>query len=327
MKLIWTNTGVEPLRYWTPGGDYLPIGLTAKATDAAGKVRELPLSNGQAMGGSGISKGLKMGDSLTIPAAMAPLPEGTYTIEINDGSAKVIVKNDAEMLKKHEDDLHARIGKGEPFAMHAAAAYLTPSLGERLLKDLSVTKSDTAYRAVETLYGVEKLPADAMPLLAQGMEKQLALEESQHKRTTPVLIFMAQMAGRIGSDEALDAVLKLAHSEWAGALGIETLPAFKQERALKELHGFLKSKDESQRYAAAVTLADRRDPAAVGELLAVIANSQSLVGLRANACLALAKYPDDPRVEPAIKSVLGELGVRDQAKQALEQLHAAQKKR
>jgi hypothetical protein len=84
--------------------------------------------------------------------------------------------------------------------------------------------------------------------------------------------------------------------------------------------------DESQRFAAATTLANRRDPAAVEELLAVIASSQTARGWRAFACLALANYPGDPRVEPAIKTVLSDGEWGDRAKQALEQLHAAQKK-
>ncbi|GEM_PF-1251779 len=315
MKLIWTNTGTEPLRYWSSGGDYPGLGLTAKVTDAAGKVRELP----------------RAGDSLTMPAAIVPLPEGVYTVEVNDGSAKVTVKDDAKMFKKREDDLHARIGKGELFAQYVIAAYLTPSLRERLLKDLSVTDSDTAWQAAQMLHGVEKLPTDVVPLLAQAMDKQMALEEARGKRynpkeTTILISYIAEMAGRIGSDEALDAVVKLTHNKMGGPSGIGALGMFKQELALKELHGFLKSTDESQRFAAATTLANRRDPAAVEELLAVIASSQTARGWRAFACLALANYPGDPRVEPAIKTVLSDGEWGDRAKQALEQLHAAQKK-
>ena len=106
----------------------------------------------------------------------------------------------------------------------------------------------------------------------------------------------------------MDAVLKLAHGDTgkdahqAAATGVKALGMFKQERAVKELHGFLKSTDMDMRYVAALTLAHHRDPAAVEELLAITANSKT--SWRGFACLALVNYPDDPRVEPAIKSVL-----------------------
>ena len=78
------------------------------------------------------------------------------------------------------------------------------------------------------------------------------------------------------------------------------------------------------RYVAALTLADHRDPAAVEELLAITANRKT--SWRGFACLALVNYPDDPRVEPAIKSVLDDREGAGQAKYALEQLQAARKK-
>jgi len=325
LKLVLTNKGKEPLTFWVGGpADYPPINIPARVTDAAGKTREMQLSNGQALGGSGLVKSLGPGDSVTIPAAMAPLPAGDYRIEVGDGSAKIAVKDDPEMLKKREDDLLTRIHNGEPFAQHAAAAFLTPSLRERLLKDLSVTDSDVAWQAIQALGGDENWPADAVPLLAQGMEKQLALEESQHKRKTPVLIFMAERAGLIGTDEALDAVLKLTHSEMGKGPGVEALGMFKQERAVRELHSYLKSPDKDLRYIAALTLAKRHDPTAVETLLAVIADGTGTE--REFACRALVNYPDDPRAEQAMISLLNDIHAADEARQDLKELRAAKKK-
>jgi hypothetical protein len=338
LKLLWTNTGKEPLGYWVPLSDanYPPVHLMAKVTDARGKVRELSLSNGLSECGSGDSWSLGTGESMKIPAAIAPLPEGVYLIEVGGDSVKITVKDDAELRKKREDNLLAGIGKGEPFARYVAAAYLTPALRERLLQELSATDFETAWQAVGTLYRVEKLSADAVPLLAQAMEKHLALEKelglekSRSWNRNSFWNYLTEMTGRIGTDEALEAVLKLAHSDTgidahlAAATGVQALGMFKQERAVKELHNFLNDPDLDTRYTAALTLADHRDPAAVEVLLAITANSKC--GWRGDACQALAKYPDDPRAEPAIMNLLDDRFASDQAKYALEQLHKAQKK-
>ena len=257
---------------------------------------------------------------------MPPLAAGDYRIEVGDGSATITTSRTIpELLKKRADNLVlTRIRNGEPFAQHAAAAYLTPSLRDKLLEMLSVTDGDAAWQAAQTLHAVEKLPADAMPLVAKAMDKQLAFEESQHNRNTNVLIYLADIAARIGTDEALDAELKLAHSDLGMGPAVRALGMFKQERAVQALHDFLKSDDKDLRYLAAMTLADHRDSAAVDALLDIIADGKS--SWRGFACLALAKYPDDPRVEPAVRSLLEDREAAGQAKEALEQLHAAQKK-
>ena len=293
-------------------------------TDAAGKAWKSPLSNGVWMGGmSGLEGGIKPGRSLTSPAVMAPLPEGAYSIEVYGARAKVTVKEDADLLTKREDDLLARIGKGEPFAMHVAAAYLTPSLFQKLLRALSARDTETVRLAWLTLEGVEKPPAEVVPLLARAVDKQLALGEPRPKRCTPDLAVLTEMAGRIGTDEALDAVIKLSGMGLEDGRDIPALGMFKQDRAVKELHKILKGADASRRVWAALTLAERRDPAAVEVLLAATAEQSSW---RGGACEALANYPDDPRVEEAIKSVLDDRFAGGQAKDALERLHRAQRK-
>ena len=110
------------------------------------------------------------------------------------------------------------------------------------MRDLSATDFETAWQAVLTLYRVEKLPADAAPLLAQAMEKhltldkQLGLEKSRSQNRNAFWDYLTELAGRIGSDEALDAVLKLAHGDTgkdahqAAATGVKALGMFKQEQ-------------------------------------------------------------------------------------------------
>ena len=86
LKITKTNVGKETLSYWIPlGTAYPPLWEKAKVTDAVGNGNELPLSNGARVGEASPEApgGLPPGHSLTTPAAMAPLPEGAYLIEVS----------------------------------------------------------------------------------------------------------------------------------------------------------------------------------------------------------------------------------------------------
>ena len=138
------------------------------------------------------------------------------------------------------------------------------------------------------------------------MDKELARDEPRvgvrQGQSRELLDLVANLMARIGSDEALDSVLKLAHAKSVGGSGVRVLGSFKQERAVKELRGFLENPDEGLRCLAAFALADRKDPAAIEVLVGLATNPKR--SWRGMACLALVKFPNDPRVEPAIKSCL-----------------------
>ena len=133
------------------------------------------------------------------------------------------------------------------------------------------------------------------------------------------------MAARAGSDEALEPVLALAQTEQVRGEAVWALGAFKQEKALKELRLFLTDQDQELQFRAAQRLAERKDPPALDVLLTVAHDPKSR--WRMYSFEALLKYPDDPRVEPAIKSGLDDENsqVRQSAEFALRQL-ANQKK-
>jgi RNA polymerase sigma-70 factor (ECF subfamily) len=326
LKIIMTNTGQEPLRYWQGLGDYLPVGdRKAWVTDAGGKTREVALSNGQGVGGSGSRKSLAVGASVVIPAALDPLPKGSYLIEYDGGSARVTIKDDAELLKTREQDLLTRVGKNDSFAQYVVTAYLTRALFEECVRKLSAPEDETALPFALTLYRVRQLPEGSVPVLAEAIDKQLTPQWTRQRRGGTLALLTA-LAGQIGSDEALELVVKTAHSELSEGSGIGALGMFKQERATKELHDFLKNKDESIRYAAAHTLAQRRDAAAIEVLVAVAGDSESST-FRGGACMALVNFPNDPRAESAIRGRLDDLYCKDQAKEALKQLRAAREKK
>ncbi len=327
LRIILTNTGKEFLPYWIPLGpaNYPPVMMRAKVTDASGKVRDMPLSNGQGLSGSGVGGSLGPGDSLTIPAALAPLPKGKYVLAIDGTSAKVRVVDDAALLEQRERDLTVRVGNGDPFAQYVTSAYLTPTLRERCLRSLSSADVDSAWRVALTLNRVDRLPANALPLLVKAVDKQLSVPRPWQGHRSDLLGLLATLAGRIGSDQALDAVAKVAHTEAGAQAGIGALGIFKQERAARELHGFLTSQTDGLRYLAALTLADRKDEAALPVLLALARDRKS--SWRGRACLALVNFPDDPRVKPAIESCLDDREGSEQARAALRRLRRARPQR
>jgi hypothetical protein len=86
----------------------------------------------------------------------------------------------------------------------------------------------------------------------------------------------------------------------------------------------LTHKNEGFRYEAALTLASRKDGAGLDTLIELAHNSKS--SWRGAACMALVRFPDNPRVEEAIRSCLDDREGGGQAKEALRRLRAVQKK-
>lgn len=85
--LVWitvTNDGQAPIRYWSGGPGKYPDArqFSARVTDEKGKSRDATLSNGQYQMGSGINYKIQPGQSVTLPAALDPLPPGSYTIQV-----------------------------------------------------------------------------------------------------------------------------------------------------------------------------------------------------------------------------------------------------
>src|SRR5262249_51986696 len=151
------------------------------------------------------------------------------------------------------------------------------------------------WQAVQVLHRVDPLPGEAVPALNRAMNKQLALELARKNRNTSVVVYLALIAGKIGTEDAMAPVLALARSKLSGArsVAVSALGMFNQERATRELRGFLFDTEEEVRLAAAQALAGRKDPAAIDVLVAIAGDGKSR--WRGDACQALAKFPNDPR--------------------------------
>jgi hypothetical protein len=326
VRITLTNTGQKVITYWCGGPAKYPgaHAFTARITNERGKTRESVLSNGQFQGGSGGNCPIQPGQSVTLPAALEPLPAGSYTLQVGKGKpAKIIVKDAPELTREREQDILKRVRKGEPFAQHVSAKFPTGPVTAALLQDLLSEDQQVAFQAAYALYCAEKIPADSGAIVNKAMRMHLdAVEKKQHRETSP-LIYLAFLAAHVGSDEAMSAVLTLAHSNMdVGTRGsaIGALGTFKQEGAAKALRDLLKDEVQEVRFAAARALAERKDPAAVEVLLVVAGDTGN--SWRGYAYRALAKFPTDARVESAIKNGLRDEDefVRSQAEQALREL-------
>jgi hypothetical protein len=328
VRITLTNIGQTPISYWCGGPAKYPGAhkFSARIMDDKGQTREATLSNGQYEMGSGVFRRIQPGQSVTLPAALEPLPAGSYTIQVGEGKpGKVSVKDDPQLLQAREQDLLKRIRQGEPFAQHVARKVATESVTRALLQDLLSEDQQVALQAARTLEKVEKMPADSGTAINKAMRMHLKAEEQKQNRQTHLLDSLAVVAANVGSDEAMTAVEALVNSSLGGRTAITQLGRFKQQGAAKSLRDLLKDTAEDVRFEAARTLANRKDQAAMDVLLAVAGDKRSR--WRAYAYAALANFPTDARVEPAIKNGLNDEDdfARSQAQQALRELRPNQK--
>ena len=174
-----TNAGQAPLTYWCGGPATYPGAhhFVAHVTDEPGRTREAHLSNGQYQMGSGTERQVLPGQSVTLPAALEPLPAGTYTIQVGNGKlVRVIINDDEQLAVKREQNVLKRARQGEPFAQHVAARFPADSITRALLQDLGSKEEQVSLRAATTLSQFEKLPADSGPLVEIAMQIHLTAE-------------------------------------------------------------------------------------------------------------------------------------------------------
>jgi HEAT repeat protein len=331
LTIILTNKGENPFAYPPPypNADW----FTVQVSKGPRKIHEIRPSNQWWGGTSGAMRNVEPGKSVEVPAAIDPLPPGTYKLQIGNGkSTEVTVKEESKLLRAREEDLHAKILKGDVFVDHVAAKYPSKPLLTLLLKELVSDDDLVVDRAASPLLRVPKLPEVSAALVSKAVDKRLnAVDEylapaRQAKYfTAPIFQTLANLNAKVGSDEALESVLKIARTHRVRGNAILALGKFKQQKATDELYRFLIDENGELQFEAARTLSASKDPAALPILLKVAGNSESR--WRMYAIGALVKYPDDPNVELVIRSALDDprSSVRQSAEFALRQL-ASQKK-
>jgi HEAT repeats len=326
LTITLTNVGNSSRIYWCGGPASYPDAswYMARVMDEHGKSRELPLSNGQFHEGSGGIREVKPGEQVVFPAAFDPLPAGSYTIQIGKGkSTFVTVKDDPERLRRRNHDILARIRKGEAFAQHLPATYPNKFLSDALLEDLRSEDDNVALQSASALFGYRELPGNAAARFNIAVRERLACRSG-------MLNYVVLMAAEIGSDEALEPVLNVAHrgpDTGTREQAVHALRKFPQERATRELRGFLKDQEPEMRFQAALSLADRKDAAGLDQLLTLAAKAPDR--WREDAYRALANFPDDPRVETALMNGSKDTdpSVQSAANRALDTVRQARKPR
>jgi hypothetical protein len=303
ITLVFTNATEKPIGLAEPENYVRLDGVGVRITDAQGKVREAALENSSHAGGSALLRLLAPGQSEGAPAIVPPLPEGKYTFQIGDKQVDLTVKDDPQLARKRSEELLGKLRRGDGvFPRFLFHKYPDPAVTEALVKDLMSEDSKTVAIAADCLLQLRKLPKDAGPVVRQAMKKQLEIIGRQQYRNAWAVGSLGRMAGKIGTDECLAAVLDLARSD----LGSETradavyvLGTFDQARAVQELHAFLKDPDERVRFYAARTLAKRQDAAALPVLIEVARNGED--PWPRYAYEELARYPNNPQAEAVLK--------------------------
>jgi hypothetical protein len=283
---------------------YLSLdGVSVRITDPQGMVREAALENSSHGFVSGPLRQLPPGQSEDAPAIVPPQPAGTYTLQIGGKKVKVTVKDDPQLSRERGEELLEKLRRGDDlFAQFVFRKYPDQAVTAALLKELVAEDSQAVARAAYILSWLRKLPKDAGAIVHKAMKKQLEIVGQQQNRNTGVLSSLGYLAGTVGTDEALAAVLDLARSDLGGgtrASALSALGAFKQAPAVQELHTFLKDPDEEVRFSAARALAKRQDVAALPVLVEVARDTQSQ--WRQYAYQELAHYANNPEAEAVLK--------------------------
>jgi hypothetical protein len=309
------NQGDAPVPYSIASGSPYPEACLFKARviDAKDEVQEKSIFNDHDIVGSRWDRELPVGQSVDMPAMIIEgLPVGSYTIQVRGGkSVKVTIKDDPDLARKWDEELVAKIRKGDLFASHVGFLCLyspekqpakqpRQSFVEALLRELSSDDEKEAERIANTLSWTRQLPPKADAMIIKALRKHLESVEKRGSAKTSILSSLAAMAATIGTDEALEAVLDVAHTPDVRGVAVNTLGGFKQEKALQQLRLFLRDVDDGLEFRAARSLAERKDPQAL-ETLLVIANDPKS-RWRMYSFESLLKYPNDPRVEKAIKN-------------------------
>lgn len=182
---------------------------------------------------------------------------------------RVVVKNDADLAKKWDADLVARIRKGEVFAQYVAGTYPNRSLIDLLLQELLSNDNQIVERAASALLGVHKLPDSSVAFISKAIHKHLAAITLQGNSNTSIPRMLAVLAAKVGTDEALEPVITLGRTKPVCEGVVLALGSFKQEKATQELRRFLQDESDELQFRAAQGLSERKDAKALEVLLTI----------------------------------------------------------
>jgi len=311
ITVTWTNTGKRAIEYTRSVNGEYPVAesFPVQAVDAFGNAAEVRMANGEMMMGSFTMLGLDPGKTVIMPAALEPLPAGNYTLQFGSGKGvPVNIKADADLVRKREQDLLVGILRDDNFVGYVATKYPDSALTSGLVQALGSGNSTAVFRAAWVLSTMPHLGNGAGGYVSRAIKTNLAVKDTGYNPMQDMmLVNLTAVAANVGSDEALDAVLAVAHSDGSTAVrrgAVQNLGKFTQARAAEELRGLLNDADIQIQFAAVVALSDLKDFSGF-ETLVNIAQDKDGPPLddrwRVRAYEDLVRYfPDDPRTKAAL---------------------------
>ena len=180
-----TNTGAEPISWWSGGPDKYPA-----AEHFAVQVRygsdsdwhDVKATNGQYTQGSGFGRALKSGESVTVPLAIPVKKADHVTVRVSPrtwhatkpAEESTNVSGEARVLDPYRAKLiAAAIQPSSPFQRHLAERYADSVVIDALTKLITVDNEPIVTGVAPILARQRELPADTGEALGNAVKRWL----------------------------------------------------------------------------------------------------------------------------------------------------------
>ena len=321
LVLTIRNTGKTSISYWWGGpADYPDASSFVAVLTHEGNLHAVwtvALANGQDSSGAGRARELNPGESVMFPAALPPLPVGSYRIRVqgapqnNSGDAALVtwpatrsdpelkleVRVDVALAAARDDGLIAHVRGGDSFAQHVAAVWPRALVRDALLRDLMSDNVFGAERALDGLWPGDADKKDAS-LVARALTRHVKAPDGRYDFA--LVDRLLQIAGRFDSAEVRDAAAQVLAARPRGRV---------HEAAVKALDAIRVAHGRAPAPVSPTPLP--RDPATVDALLKIIGSADPHE--RELAYLAMGDYLDDPRAMTAVRAGIHDPDAKVQA--------------
>ena len=256
LELTIQNTGATRLSYWCGGpGDYPDCDdfvATVTRRGPAETVARIRLANGQSAGGAGRAFEVAPGASVHFPAALGPLPRGSYKIEV-EGAARgrerdglivaadwpatrtldaigVEVRDDPRLAAARDAGVLAKIRAHDPFARCLAVTWPRAAVREALAADLTGDDAVAADRAADGLWGDRPPDKSDLPLVARAIDQHL--QPPDDGCDVGLMTRLTRFYTGTEPPELEDAIGRLAMARTDGPMGRVAIERFRWAPAL-----------------------------------------------------------------------------------------------
>lgn len=300
---------------------------------------QFPLFNAQQADGSGHSREIAPGKSLTFPAALPPLSVGAYSIRVEgeaegrseDDLLKIVqwpatrterdlalhVRADPALAAQRDELMIKRVRANDHFAQYLSSKYPRQAVREALAKDLNGADAVAADRAADGLWTATEDAGDGAIIAAAIVHH---LDPANGEADTGLMNKLLNAAGRFNSTAVRNAVTRLAAARPAGGIretAVQMLdfpagiPLVRGDDGSMEVGSFRSDGDARTNLSRDAPREEvRRDPAVLDALLKIAKSADPHE--RKLAFEELGVFLDSPRAVAALRIGIGD---HDQAAQ------------